>query len=423
MKKTSLLLTGTFFLLINLLYAQEGPPTFGSTFAEYGWVKMQQEGYDYETITRYARNFYSDTLTQNDSTKKFKHYLRWLSYWMNRVYSTDAELENGKKGLFYHNAVALNNSIGQNPCPGSNHPDSDWESWGFDTQPLLNGQISGWGGMGIMWTVKVDTADHNLQTLYAGSPLGGVWKTTDQGLNWTNVTDVMGVPGLSISHIAISPHDNQHILVGTGQYWGTAPGIGIIESKDGGNTWTTTGFTNTQANSKNQNVMEVHFHPKDTSKYFALMDNKILLSLDRGATWDSVLFNAPNSLNMETMKFHPTNLDTIYVSSRGSDARLYRTFNGGSNWTDITNNFNTGAIADHFITIDVSPTDPDALWVGMIKKENQSSDRYRVYKSFDLGNTSVQRYAVSSPSLDIQSPNKTFLRFLLQILTLFSQEA
>jgi len=62
-----------------------------------------------------------------------------------------------------------------------------------------------------------DVAMHptDLQTIYAASASGGVWKSTDAGENWLPITD--GLPSLSIGDIAMDPSDKNTLYVGTGE--------------------------------------------------------------------------------------------------------------------------------------------------------------------------------------------------------------
>ena len=53
-------------------------------------------------------------------------------------------------------------------------------------------------------------------TFYFGACAGGVWKTTDGGLNWTPLFDSQDVQ--SIGAIAVAPSDPNVVYVGTGEY-------------------------------------------------------------------------------------------------------------------------------------------------------------------------------------------------------------
>ena len=69
--------------------------------------------------------------------------------------------------------------------------------------------------------------------------MGGVWKSTDSGANWTALTD--GQPTLAVGAVALDPDNHLNVWVATGEenfgldnYYGA----GILKSTDGGSNWT-----------------------------------------------------------------------------------------------------------------------------------------------------------------------------------------
>jgi uncharacterized protein (TIGR03437 family) len=111
-------------------------------------------------------------------------------------------------------------------------------------QPILNGQTLGLPRNNVAGRVSAIALDPrydgvNNQTVYVGGAQGGVWKTTDNGANWTPLTD--GQPSLATGAIAIDPRNPDTLYVGTGEgnrcalcYYGA----GLLKSTDGGATWT-----------------------------------------------------------------------------------------------------------------------------------------------------------------------------------------
>jgi len=70
-------------------------------------------------------------------------------------------------------------------------------------------------------------------TIYVGANSGGVWKTTDNGETWRNLTD--SINNLNVGAIALAPSSPNVIYVGTGSEHSS--GIGLLKSTDGGETW------------------------------------------------------------------------------------------------------------------------------------------------------------------------------------------
>src|SRR4051812_26590415 len=74
--------------------------------------------------------------------------------------------------------------------------------------------------------------------IYAGGAQGGVWRSTNNGATWTNLTD--NQCSLATGSIAIDPVNSNIVYVGTGEQNNSGDsyyGCGILRSTDGGNTW------------------------------------------------------------------------------------------------------------------------------------------------------------------------------------------
>src|SRR6266513_1696647 len=79
----------------------------------------------------------------------------------------------------------------------------------------------------------------NKNTFYFGATGGGVWKTTDGGSNWKNISDKYF--GGTIGAVAVAPSDESIIYVGEGENTlrgNVSEGLaGMWRSDDGGRTW------------------------------------------------------------------------------------------------------------------------------------------------------------------------------------------
>src|SRR5947209_14367990 len=86
------------------------------------------------------------------------------------------------------------------------------------------------------------------QTFYFGSTGGGVWKTTDGGIIWQNVSDGY-FKRASVGAIAVSASDTNVIYVGMGEATirgNVSHGDGVYKSTDGGKTWIHLGLADTR---------------------------------------------------------------------------------------------------------------------------------------------------------------------------------
>src|SRR5437763_4456675 len=97
------------------------------------------------------------------------------------------------------------------------------------------------------------------QTFYFGSTGGGVWKTTDGGIIWQNVSDGY-FKRASVGAIAVSASDTNVIYVGMGEATirgNVSHGDGVYRSTDKGQTWTYLGLQETP------HIARVRVHPQN----------------------------------------------------------------------------------------------------------------------------------------------------------------
>lgn len=95
--------------------------------------------------------------------------------------------------------------------------------------------------------VSLAVAASDPQTIYAGGPSGGAYRSSDGGQTWQSISNDLGLtPGaaLRVTALAIDEHDAQHIVASTAYGLGSRlAGGGIYESHDGGRRWTKLGDT------------------------------------------------------------------------------------------------------------------------------------------------------------------------------------
>ena len=186
---------------------------------------------------------------------------------------------------------------------------------------------------------------------YFGGAHGGVWKTTDAGINWRNVSDhYIDFP--SIGALAVSPSDPNVIYVGTGeaiqrQY--ISQGNGVYKSTDGGATWTNVGLKETRA------IAKIRINPNNPNiVYVAAMGNNfgpnpdrgVYRTLDGGKTWKKILYRG-ESAGAVDLTIDPKNPNILFASlnqevtypwneeSGGPSTGLFKTTDGGDSWSIV----------------------------------------------------------------------------------------
>src|SRR6202011_6164713 len=131
--------------------------------------------------------------------------------------------------------------------------------------------------------IAIDPRDNNV--VYIGAAEGGVWKTTDGGINWTPLTDSQ--PSLATGSIAIDPTNPDTVYVGTGEenFAGDSYyGAGILKSTDGGATW-----TNIVGPFLRDRIAALAVSPSVAGLIVCAAQSGLWRSTDAGATWARVL--------------------------------------------------------------------------------------------------------------------------------------
>jgi hypothetical protein len=167
--------------------------------------------------------------------------------------------------------------------------------------------------------VAVSGAVGEPNTFYFGAVAGGVWKTTDGGLNWTPLTDKEKDMSSSIGAIAVSESDPNVIYAGTGEACirgNIVGGNGVYKSIDAGKTWKAAGLADTHA------IGRIIVDPRNPDRVFVaalghpFADNEergIFRTLDGGKTWQKVLYKDAKSGGID-VAFAPSNPNLLFAA-------------------------------------------------------------------------------------------------------------
>jgi len=213
---------------------------------------------------------------------------------------------------------------------------------------------------------------------YFGAAHGGVWKTSDAGLNWRNVSDdYFEFPAVGALDVSFSNPDV--IFVGTGegvQRQFISPGNGVYKSTDGGDTWINVGLGETR------HIARIRIHPTDPDTvYVAAMgdmfgpnpERGIYRTRDGGNSWDQVLYKGETTGGVD-LTLDPDNPNIIIASmnhhvtypwdeeSGGPTSGLFRSTDGGDTWTDISRNPGMPAGLIGKICVSISPADASRVY-------------------------------------------------------------
>lgn len=289
--------------------------------------------------------------------------------------------------------------------------------------PFRGGRVTAVAG------VRQDT-----RTFYMGTTGGGVWKTTDGGRTWRNVSDKvrqeepeeprpMGEaaaeeeaeaeassredetegrvrPGdefgsASVGAVAVAPSDPNVVYAGMGSACirgNVSPGDGVYKTTDGGESWQHLGLPEAGQ------IGRIQVHPEDPDLvYVAVLGNAfgpssergVYRSRDGGRTWENVLYVSDEAGAVD-LAMDPTNPRILYAAtwqavrkpwtaiSGGPGSGLYKSTDGGETWRQLTEGLPEGILGK--IAVTVSPAQPDRVWT-LIEHEEE----WGLYRSDDGG--------------------------------------
>ena len=189
----------------------------------------------------------------------------------------------------------------------------------------------------------------DINTYYMGTTGGGLWKTEDMGINWSNISDGFFKTG-SVGAVAVAESDPNVVYVGMGEHAVrgvmTHHGDGVYKSSDARKTWKKMGLDLTQ------HIARIAIHPKDPNTVFVAAQGAlyskspqrgIYKSTDGGVTWKNILY-VDDKTGCNELSMDMNNPRILYASmwehgrlpwkvvSGGPGSGLYKSTDSGETW-------------------------------------------------------------------------------------------
>ncbi len=218
-----------------------------------------------------------------------------------------------------------------------------------------------WVGTGEVWTRNSTSVGD------------GIYKSIDGGANWKK----MGLTNSDrISSIIVNPKNSDEVYVGVlGALWGDSDDRGVYKTIDGGKTWekifgvdNKTGCSDLVMDPNNSQIMYASFWEfRRTAWSFSSGGEKSALykTIDGGKTWNKIHNGFPvGKLGRIAVAVAPSNSKIVYTvveSEKPEKNGLYRSDDGGANWTHLNKDFGIVVRPFYFSRIVVDPTNPDIL--------------------------------------------------------------
>jgi len=235
------------------------------------------------------------------------------------------------------------------------------------------------------------------QLYYMGTVGGGIWKTTDAGMTWNNVSDGQ-LKTSSVGAIGICESDPAVVYAGMGEHAPrgvmTSYGNGVYKSTDAGKTWQHLGLDLTR------HVAAVRVHPQNPDVVFIAAqgalhgpssERGVYKTTDGGKSWKRVLFVDDNT-GCNDLCMDMTNPRILYASmwehrrtpwqvqSGGKSSGLYKSTDAGETWTKLEK----GLPAElGKMGISVSRANPSRVFA--VIESDSKADKGGVFLSEDAG--------------------------------------
>lgn len=239
------------------------------------------------------------------------------------------------------------------------------EDWRLEGPKNLGGRIN---------SIAIHPSNSNI--MYAGASRGGIFKTTNGGLNWNPIFDEQTF--LSIGKIIIDPINPNIIYAGTGDVNISAlpsVGNGLYKSTNAGLTWKNIGLDYARI------ISDIYVNPKNTKEIYAAAmglpfernaDRGLYKTTNGGESWKQILYIS-NDVGIIDIAVHPENANIVYAVgwnrirnnkesvTGGSGAKVFKTTNGGGSWKSLQGGLPQSDFSR--VAIEISPINPDKLYV------------------------------------------------------------
>ena len=164
----------------------------------------------------------------------------------------------------------------------------------------------------------------NTNIMYATSQNGTVYKSSNGGSSFNNITNSISGTGAWVTPFTLDPVNASTIYLGYDEIW---------KSTNGGNTWNTiSSFNSTKLNS-------LVVAPSDNNTIYAATSSSIKKTINGGTSWTNITNGLPGSA-ITYISVHNLNPNILWVSFSGfsSGNKVYKSTNGGATWSNVSLN-------------------------------------------------------------------------------------
>src|SRR6185369_5381631 len=230
-------------------------------------------------------------------------------------------------------------------------------------------------------------------TVWAGVPQGGLYRSTDRGINW----QWTGGPFISqqspgVSALAADPSR-------PGALWAATPN-GFFRTEDGGAHWLNLSGESYIAALGIGPPNQVVNVPGGPGVLYVVNGQRLLASTDGGRTW-TILYDANGTGAIERFAAHPAAPRVLYLAVLANPSVLLQSVDGGQTWAPVTSS--PSEVQDIVLA-------PGAVYIAVRGQEPgilRSTDQGRTWRPV-LGGTPSRQFDVHSVTIDPRAPRNLY---------------
>ena len=216
----------------------------------------------------------------------------------------------------------------------------------------------------------------NKSEWYVAVASGHVWKTTNKGTTFEPVFDNYGA--YSIGCVTLDPNNSNVVWVGTGEnnhQRSLGYGNGVYKSVDGGASFSNMGLKDSRQ------IGDIIIDPRNSDVVYVAAegsvwgpggDRGLYKTIDGGKNWTKVL-NISDNTGVNNVVFDPRNPDVLYATSEqrrrhvftkiggGPESAVYKSTDAGVTWNKIMKGLPSVDLGG--MGIAVSPVNPDIIYL------------------------------------------------------------
>jgi photosystem II stability/assembly factor-like uncharacterized protein len=275
-----------------------------------------------EVMKLYKEYYKTNEFVKTQHTQYYKRWIRHVGQFVDEkgfVRPPSKETKEREEQNFLQNKTKAAKQLKTRGSMGA----ADWQSIGpFDFDKDAAGTSHAPGAAHVY---TLEKAPSNPDILYCGTASAGVWKTTDRGANWTNLTK--DLPISYCNAVEIHPTDPNIVWIGANN--------SVYKTTDGGTNWTIVGDASFKALS--HDIDDIALQPNNPNVLFVASNKGFYRSADGGNTFTRIIHsNSSSKSYFSEIEFKPNDANTVYVvqsAVKDKYTEFYKSTDGGLTFT------------------------------------------------------------------------------------------